>query len=42
VLKTIDCDAALARLAQFDTIVDVRSESEFAIDHLPVPSIARC
>jgi len=35
VLKTIDCDAALARLAQFDTIVDVRSESEFAIDHLP-------
>jgi tRNA 2-selenouridine synthase len=34
-LKTIACDAALAQLARFDTIVDVRSESEFAIDHLP-------
>jgi tRNA 2-selenouridine synthase len=31
----IACDAALADLAQFDTIIDVRSESEFAIDHLP-------
>lgn len=34
-LKTIACDAALADLAQFDAIVDVRSESEFAIDRLP-------
>jgi tRNA 2-selenouridine synthase len=33
--KSIACDAALADLAQFDTIIDVRSESEFAIDHLP-------
>jgi tRNA 2-selenouridine synthase len=34
-LKTIACDAALADLAQFDTIIDVRSESEFTVDHLP-------
>jgi tRNA 2-selenouridine synthase len=33
--KSIACHAALADLAQFDTIIDVRSESEFAIDHLP-------
>ena len=33
--KTIACDAALADLAQFDTIIDTRSESEFGIDHLP-------
>jgi tRNA 2-selenouridine synthase len=33
--QSIACDAALADLAQFDTIIDVRSESEFAIDHLP-------
>jgi tRNA 2-selenouridine synthase len=33
--KTIACEAALADLARFDTIIDVRSESEFAIDRLP-------
>jgi tRNA 2-selenouridine synthase len=33
--KTIACDAALADLAQFDTIIDVRSEAEFAADHVP-------
>jgi len=32
---TVACDAALADLAQFDALIDVRSESEFAIDHLP-------
>ena len=26
---------ALADLARFDTIIDVRSESEFAEDHMP-------
>jgi tRNA 2-selenouridine synthase len=34
-LQTISCEAALAHLAQFDAIIDVRSESEFAADHLP-------
>jgi tRNA 2-selenouridine synthase len=34
-LKTIACDEALDRLAQFDAIIDVRSESEFATDHVP-------
>jgi tRNA 2-selenouridine synthase len=34
-LNTIACDDALAHLAQFDTVIDVRSESEFANDHLP-------
>jgi tRNA 2-selenouridine synthase len=34
-LKTITCDDALADLKRFDTVIDVRSESEFAIDHLP-------
>lgn len=31
----IPIDEAVARLASFDTIVDVRSPSEFAQDHLP-------
>ena len=31
----ISAGDALAQLAQFDSIVDVRSESEFALDHLP-------
>jgi len=34
-VKTIACDAALAQLAKFDTIIDVRSQSEFAADRLP-------
>jgi tRNA 2-selenouridine synthase len=34
-LKTISCEVALARLEQFDTIIDVRSQSEFAADHVP-------
>jgi tRNA 2-selenouridine synthase len=34
-LNTIACEAALADLALFDTVIDVRSEAEFAIDHLP-------
>ncbi len=31
----IACDEALAQLAQFDAILDVRSPSEFAEDHVP-------
>ncbi len=31
----IACTEALADLAQFDAVIDVRSESEFEIDHLP-------
>jgi tRNA 2-selenouridine synthase len=34
-LKSIACHEALSDLTQFDTIIDVRSESEFAIDRLP-------
>jgi tRNA 2-selenouridine synthase len=34
-LKSIACEQALAQLSQFDTLIDVRSESEFAIDRLP-------
>ncbi|MBV8210992.1 MAG: tRNA 2-selenouridine(34) synthase MnmH [Burkholderiaceae bacterium] len=33
--KTIGAAEALAGLARFHTIIDVRSESEFAFDHLP-------
>lgn len=32
---TISCDEALRDLGRFDSIIDVRSESEFAEDHLP-------
>ena len=32
---TIGCEEAVGRLDAFDTIVDVRSPSEFALDHLP-------
>jgi tRNA 2-selenouridine synthase len=41
-LKTITCDDALADLKRFDTVIDVRSESEFAIDHLPGAVNCRC
>jgi tRNA 2-selenouridine synthase len=34
-LRTVDCEWALAQLAQFDTIIDTRSPAEFAQDHLP-------
>jgi tRNA 2-selenouridine synthase len=34
-LKSIACQEALAELSRFDTVIDVRSESEFAIDRLP-------
>jgi tRNA 2-selenouridine synthase len=33
--QSIACHEALADLSQFDTIIDVRSESEFSIDRLP-------
>jgi tRNA 2-selenouridine synthase len=33
--RGIACQEALAQLSQFDTVIDVRSESEFAIDRLP-------
>ena len=28
-------DALLPRLGEFDAIIDVRSEAEFALDHIP-------
>jgi len=34
-LKITDCESALAQLAQFDTVIDTRSPSEFAADRLP-------
>jgi tRNA 2-selenouridine synthase len=34
-VQRIAADAALARLASFSAIIDVRSQSEFAEDHLP-------
>ena len=34
-LASIDAAAALARLDEFDAVIDARSESEFAEDHLP-------
>lgn len=33
--EVINAASALPQLAQFDTIIDVRSQSEFALDHLP-------
>jgi tRNA 2-selenouridine synthase len=33
--SVIACDEALRRLDEFDAVIDVRSESEFAKDHLP-------
>jgi len=33
--SVITAEAALAELGRFDTIIDVRSESEFAEDHVP-------
>ena len=32
---TISCEEAVAQLSAFDSIIDVRSPSEFALDHLP-------
>ncbi|MDE1947319.1 MAG: tRNA 2-selenouridine(34) synthase MnmH [Burkholderiales bacterium] len=34
-LKRVDAAAVIADLAAFDTVIDARSESEFAEDHLP-------
>jgi tRNA 2-selenouridine synthase len=34
-LTILDATQVLAQLASFDTIIDARSESEFALDHLP-------
>ncbi len=34
-LQRLQADEAVARLAKFDAVVDARSESEFAEDHLP-------
>jgi len=34
-LASIDADAALQHLDEFDALIDARSESEFAQDHLP-------
>jgi tRNA 2-selenouridine synthase len=31
----ISCQEAIAQIDEFDAIIDVRSESEFALDHLP-------
>jgi len=39
---TIGCEEAVGRYDAFDTIVDVRSPSEFAPRSLPARSIARC
>jgi len=33
--RTIDCESALARLGQFDAVIDARSPAEFADDRLP-------
>ncbi|MFA9219170.1 MAG: tRNA 2-selenouridine(34) synthase MnmH, partial [Sphingomonadaceae bacterium] len=33
--EVLSIEAALQRLDQFDAIIDVRSESEYALDHLP-------
>ena len=35
-LKRITASDAIARLQEFDAIIDARSESEFALDHLPL------
>ena len=32
---SVSCAEAVAQLAAFDTVIDVRSPAEFAIDHLP-------
>jgi len=32
---SISCAEAVAQLAAFDTVIDVRSPAEFAVDHLP-------
>src|ERR1700747_963513 len=34
-LKSIGCQEALAQLSQFDTIIDLRRETEYQIDRLP-------
>lgn len=34
-LKRLNADEAIAALTRFDAVVDARSESEFALDHLP-------
>jgi len=34
-LTSIGCQEALGQLSQFDTVIDVRSESEFQVDRLP-------
>jgi tRNA 2-selenouridine synthase len=34
-LHRLNAEAALHRLHEFDTVIDARSESEYALDHLP-------
>ena len=34
-LRRVTADDALAHWGEFDTVIDARSESEFALDHLP-------
>ncbi len=34
-LRSVDAAAAIGQLAEFDTVIDVRSPAEFAEDHLP-------
>ena len=34
-LVTIDAVEALQRLGYFSAVIDARSESEYALDHLP-------
>ena len=33
--SVISASEALLHLTQFDSVIDVRSEAEFALDHLP-------
>jgi tRNA 2-selenouridine synthase len=34
-VRTLNATEALARLADFDTLIDARTEDEYALDHLP-------
>jgi tRNA 2-selenouridine synthase len=35
-LNLVAADEAIGRLAEFDTIIDARSEGEYALDHIPL------
>ena len=34
-VRTLNATEALARLADFDTLIDARTEDEHALDHVP-------